>query len=67
MLYVEHVLRRLSYIGREGAVRKELDRMPDNLHALYGVMLEDCRRNRSAEQLDTLKASRPDMKYTSAS
>lgn len=55
MLYVEHILRRLSYIGREGAVRKELEKMPANLHELYKLMLDDCRRNRTTEQYDALK------------
>jgi len=55
MLYVEHMLRRLSYIGREGAVRKELDKMPDNLRDLYKLMLDECRRNRSKEQYEALK------------
>jgi hypothetical protein len=55
MLYVEHMLRRLSYIGREGAVRKELEKLPNDLHDLYKLMLDECRRNRSKEQYETLK------------
>ncbi|KAF2014213.1 hypothetical protein BU24DRAFT_492906 [Aaosphaeria arxii CBS 175.79] len=55
MLYVEHMLRRLSYIGREGAVRKDLENMPENLHALYKLMLDECRRYRTPEQYEALK------------
>ncbi|KAF2107480.1 hypothetical protein BDV96DRAFT_653821 [Lophiotrema nucula] len=55
MLYVEHMLRRLSYIGREGAVRKDLDNLPTSLHALYKLMLDECRRDRMPEQYEALK------------
>ncbi|KAH7128114.1 hypothetical protein B0J11DRAFT_504607 [Dendryphion nanum] len=55
MLYVEHTLRRLSYIGREGAVVKALGKLPDNLHGLYKLMLDDCRRNRTPDQYEALK------------
>lgn len=55
MLYVEHMLRRLSYMGREGAVLKDLEKMPSSLHDLYKVMLDECRRNRSKEQYQALK------------
>lgn len=55
MLYVEHVLQRFSYIGREGAVRKELEKIPDNLEELYKILLQECCRNRSEEELDALK------------
>jgi hypothetical protein len=55
MLYVEHMLRRLSYIGREGAVLKDLAKMPENLHDLYKLLLEECKRNRSEEQYQALK------------
>ena len=54
MLYVEHTLRRLSYIGREGAVVRALDKLPDNLHDLYKIMLDDCRRNRTPQQYEAL-------------
>jgi hypothetical protein len=55
MLYVEHMMRRLSYIGREGAVSKDLKNMPDTLHDLYKLMLDECRRNRSKDQYEALK------------
>jgi hypothetical protein len=55
MLYVEHMLKRLSYIGREGAVLKDLENMPSTLHDLYKLMLDECRRNRSEEQYEALK------------
>lgn len=56
MLYVDHMLRRLSYIGREGAVLKDLENMPKSLHALYKLMIDECRRNRTKEQYSALKA-----------
>lgn len=56
MRYVEHMLRRLSYIGREKAVLKDLDRnLPDNLEGLYNMMLAECQANRTEEQYRTLK------------
>ncbi|KAF2265868.1 hypothetical protein CC78DRAFT_567200 [Lojkania enalia] len=55
MLYAEHTMKRLAYIGREGAVVKSLEQMPDSLHDLYRLMLEDCRRNRSQDQYVALK------------
>jgi hypothetical protein len=55
MLYVEYMIQRLSYIEREGAVRKELDKMPDSLRDLYKLMLEERRRNRSQAEYVALK------------
>lgn len=55
MLYVEHMLRRFSYIGRERAVLEELEKLPASLHDLYNVLLEECRRNRSDAQYQALK------------
>lgn len=34
---------------------KALDTMPDSLHDLYKLMLDECRRNRSKEQYEALK------------
>lgn len=56
MRYVEHMLRRLSYIGREKAVLKDLERhLPDNLNALYSLMLSECQKDRTEEQYQALK------------
>ncbi|KAH8725755.1 hypothetical protein GQ44DRAFT_759148 [Phaeosphaeriaceae sp. PMI808] len=55
MLYVDHMIRRLSYIGREGAVLRDLENMPKDLHELYKCMLDDCRKNRSEEQYEAMK------------
>ncbi|ORY05487.1 hypothetical protein BCR34DRAFT_604521 [Clohesyomyces aquaticus] len=55
MLYVEHMLRRMSYIGREGPVRSDLDKLPTSLHALYKLMLDECRDGRTPEQYEALK------------
>ncbi|KAI9661209.1 MAG: hypothetical protein M1821_009536 [Bathelium mastoideum] len=56
MLYVEHMLRRLSAIGREGAVVKELEKnLPDSLEALYKLLLTECQKGRTHAQYLTLK------------
>lgn len=55
MLYVEHMLRRFSYIGRERAVIEDLTKLPANLSELYQLLLEECRRNRSEAQYEAMK------------
>lgn len=55
MLYIEHMLRRLSYIGRVGAVLKDLKDPPEDLQALYRRMITECHKNRSNEQYEALK------------
>jgi hypothetical protein len=56
MRYVDHMLRRLSYIGREKSVLKDLEKnLPDNLDELYSLMLSECQANRTEEQYRTLK------------
>ncbi|CAN9079880.1 unnamed protein product [Alternaria alternata] len=55
MLYVEHMLRRFSYIGRERAVSQALENLPPNLHGLYRLLLDECRQNRSNEQYQAMK------------
>lgn len=55
MLYVEHVLRRFSYIGRERAVMEDLTKLPSDLHKLYELLLEECRHNRSDAQYQAMK------------
>ncbi|KAF2813896.1 uncharacterized protein BDZ99DRAFT_516530 [Mytilinidion resinicola] len=56
MLYIEHMLRRLSYIGRQGAVLKDLEKnLPDDLQALYQLLLDECHRGRTDAQYKALK------------
>jgi hypothetical protein len=55
MLYIEHLLRRFSSIGRERAVSQDLERLPPNLHELYKLLLDECRHNRSEAQYQALK------------
>jgi hypothetical protein len=56
MLYIEHMLRRLSYIGRQGAVLKDLEKnLPDNLQALYQLLLDECHKGRTDVQYKALK------------
>jgi hypothetical protein len=56
MLFVEHMLRRLSAIGRESTVLKDIEKnMPDTLHTLYELMLMECQKGRTHEQYRTLK------------
>lgn len=56
MLYVEHMLRRLSAIGRESAVLKDIEKgMPNSLEALYHLMLSECQKSRTPKQYETLR------------
>ena len=56
MLYVEHMLRRLNSIGREGAVLKDIEKnMPDTMQGLYELMLAECQRGRTHDQYLALK------------
>ena len=55
MLYVKHMLRRFSYIGRERAVMLDLDKLPTSLYDLYKLLLEECHHNRSEAQYQALK------------
>jgi hypothetical protein len=56
MRYVEHVLRRLNYIGRESAVLKDLEhKLPADLEAVYRLMLNECQKDRTKEQYQMLK------------
>ncbi|KAF8860934.1 hypothetical protein BDZ45DRAFT_293513 [Acephala macrosclerotiorum] len=55
VLYVEHMLRRLNVLGRESLIFKELDKLPDDLPKLYELLLSECQKDRSKEQLTALK------------
>jgi hypothetical protein len=56
MRYVDHMLRRLSYIGREKGVINDLEKnLPENLDELYSLMLSECQANRTDAQYHALK------------
>jgi hypothetical protein len=56
MRYADHMLRRLSVIGREKAVLKDLGKkLPETLEELYDLMLRECQANRTQKQYITLK------------
>lgn len=56
MLYIEHMLRRLSAIGRESTVLKDIEgSIPHSLEDLYKVMLAECQKGRTEEHHKTLK------------
>ena len=54
-LYIEHTMRRLNAIGREGLIMKELDNLSDNTTALYHALFEECQRNRTSEDRELLR------------
>jgi hypothetical protein len=49
------MLRRLNALGREPLIFKELDKLPENLPKLYELLLADCQKDRTKEQLTALK------------
>lgn len=53
--YIDHMLRRLNAIGREAPILKELEKLPDNTIMLYGMLLEDCQRDRTDADRDLLR------------
>lgn len=55
MMYVEHMLRRLSYIGRQDAVLRDMKDIPENLYGLFHRTTTECDKHRSKEQHDALK------------
>ncbi len=56
MLYIDHMLRRLNFIGREGAVLIDLEQsLPENLQSLYALMLAEVQHRKTPEQFETLK------------
>lgn len=52
---MEHLCRRLNGIGREGAVLKELENLPANTVELYELLLAECKKHRTPDQLDALR------------
>lgn len=56
MLYVELMLRRYNFIGREGAVLRDITNFhPADLFSLYDLMLSEVQERRSPEQYQALK------------
>jgi hypothetical protein len=55
MLYADHMLQKISSIGRESAILRALDNMPSSLTALFSLFEQDCVRGRTEEQLEALK------------
>lgn len=54
--YIEHTLRRLNAVGRDGPILKELGVLPSSTKELYRVLLEDCQRSRTGADLAALKS-----------
>ncbi|KXJ86264.1 hypothetical protein Micbo1qcDRAFT_153102 [Microdochium bolleyi] len=56
MRYIDHMTRRLNALGpREGLILKELDHLPDNTEQLYDLLIEECQRHRTPEELVALR------------
>ncbi|PVI00627.1 hypothetical protein DM02DRAFT_671848 [Periconia macrospinosa] len=56
MLFADHMLQRLSYIGRESVIIRALDNMPSSLVELFELFERECAKGRSEEQLTVLRA-----------
>ena len=56
MVYVKQMLRRYSSEGQESLVFTSLLSLPSSLHELYEFLLDECGRNCTDEQFETLKA-----------
>jgi len=54
-LYIDHTMRRLNTLSREGLILKELENLPENTTALYHTLLEECQKNRSLEEKELLR------------
>ncbi|KAL1884038.1 hypothetical protein Daus18300_000147 [Diaporthe australafricana] len=55
-LYVEHTMRRLNSLGREGLILKELENLPSNIESLYETILAECAKNRSPGERELLRS-----------
>lgn len=55
MRYVDHILRRLEQLGRERAVLRELDNLPESTDKLYEVLLNDCQKGRNDQEILVLR------------
>lgn len=41
--------------AREGLILRELDRLPDSTEQLYDLLIEECQRHRTPEELAALR------------
>ena len=55
MRYVDHTLRRLEQLGRERAVLRELDNLPESTDKLYESVLNDCQKGRTDQEIVVLR------------
>lgn len=55
MLYIEHMVHRLSAIGRESAVIKDMENAFPESQDLYKVMLVECQKGRTDEDYEALR------------
>ncbi|CBX95105.1 hypothetical protein LEMA_P115200.1 [Plenodomus lingam JN3] len=63
-LYIDHTMRRLNTLGREGPITKELEMLADNTQAIYHNLLEECQRNRTPEDRELLGSLLAWLAYT---
>ncbi|KAH3966001.1 hypothetical protein HBH52_200240 [Parastagonospora nodorum] len=56
LVYIDHTMRRLNAIGREGPIKKELENLPGSTTALYRMLFEECQKNRTSEDQELLRA-----------
>ncbi|KAH8895712.1 hypothetical protein GQ53DRAFT_803939 [Thozetella sp. PMI_491] len=55
MAYIEHILRRLNALGREGLIIKEIAKAPGSTNELYETLLRECCKRRTGAGLEYLK------------
>lgn len=55
MRYVDHVLRRLEQFERERAVLRELENLPESTEKLYEMLLNNCQKGRTDQELVVLR------------
>ena len=56
MRYIEHMLRRLGQVGSsEMAILRQLNDLPSSTSALYQIILKECQKARTDQELTVLK------------
>lgn len=55
MRYIDHMLRRLNQLGREKAILRELERLPSDTIDLYRMLLDDCQKGRTEQDIAVLR------------
>ena len=55
MLYADHTLRRLEHLGRDRAVLRELDNLPESTEEMYAMLLNDCQKARTDQEIIVLR------------